>query len=306
MATKAAHETLSCDESAKGEDMKDISVISGGASGMGKESARRLAKDGPILIFDINEPLLKEVHQEFEGAGFEVYSMVADIREPEQLDELVKYAMSIGNVKNVVHAAAWDFNTVEPMPEPQASEEIVKSVVYGTKNMVDAFLPIMENGSFITFTSLAADSAELVDDDYDLWEECYEDDFWDRIMERVNGLELLFGMPQHAYHAYCYAKAFCCHFTAMNASRFGEKGCHIVAVAPGSFDTPLLAPQKAAQDGHGAENLASVTALGRIGQPEEMAELVYDLCQPLMFYITGVNIRMDGGVFAVTKTSQFD
>lgn len=286
--------------------MKNVSVISGGASGMGKESARRLAKDGPILIFDINEPLLKEVHKEFEDAGLEVYSMVADMREPEQLAELVEYATSLGTVKNVIHAAAWDFNTVEPMPEPEASEAIVKSVIYGTKNMVDAFFPVMENGSFISYASLAADSAELVDDDYDLWEEVYEDDFYERVMERVNGLEPLFGMPQHAYHAYCYAKAFCRYFIAMNAGRFGEKGCHIVSVSPGSFDTPLLAPQKAAQNGHGAENLASVTALGRIGQPEEMAELVYDLCQPLMFYISGINITMDGGVYAVTNAPQFD
>ncbi len=286
--------------------MKNISVISGGASGMGKESARRLAKDGPILIFDINEPLLEQTRKEFEDAGFEVYAKVADITDPAQLAELVEYATSIGAVKNVVHAAAKDFNTVEPMPEPAASEEIVDNVIFGTKNMVDAFLPVMENGSFITYASLAADSATITDDDHDLWEEVYEDDFEKRVKEVVNNLEPLFGMPQHAYHAYCYAKAFCRYFVAMNAARFAEKGCHIVAVSPGSFDTPLLAPQKAQQDGRGAENLASVTALGRIGQPEEMAELVYDLCQPLMFYITGINITMDGGVFAVTNVMQLD
>lgn len=286
--------------------MKNVSVISGGASGMGKESARRLAKDGPVVIFDINETLLETVRQEFADAGFEAYSMVADITKPEQLAKVADYAASIGHVKNVIHAAAKDFNTVEPLPEPEASKEIIENVIFGTVNMVDVFLPIMENGSFIAYASLAADSAELEDDDYDLWEEVHEDDFRARVTERVLGLQPLFGMPQHAYHAYCYAKAFCRFFISMNAMRFGEKGCHIVAVSPGSFDTPLLAPQKAAQDGHGAENLASVTALGRIGQPEEMAELVYDLCQPNLFYITGVNITMDGGVYAVTNTPQLD
>ena len=286
--------------------MKNVSVISGGASGMGKESARRLAKDGPVVIFDINETLLETVRQEFADAGFEAYSMVADITKPEQLAKVADYAASIGHVKNVIHAAAKDFNTVEPLPEPEASKEIIENVIFGTVNMVDVFLPIMENGSFIAYASLAADSAELEDDDYDLWEEVHEDDFRARVTERVLGLQPLFGMPQHAYHAYCYAKAFCRFFISMNAMRFGEKGCHIVAVSPGSFDTPLLAPQKAAQDGHGAENLASVTALGRIGQPEDMAELVYDLCQPNLFYITGVNITMDGGVYAVTNTPQLD
>lgn len=286
--------------------MKNVSVISGGASGMGKESARRLAKDGPVVIFDINETLLETVRQEFADAGFEAYSMVADITKPEQLAKVADYAASIGHVKNVIHAAAKDFNTVEPLPEPEASKEIIENVIFGTVNMVDVFLPIIENGSFIAYASLAADSAELEDDDYDLWEEVHEDDFRARVTERVLGLQPLFGMPQHAYHAYCYAKAFCRFFISMNAMRFGEKGCHIVAVSPGSFDTPLLAPQKAAQDGHGAENLASVTALGRIGQPEEMAELMYDLCQPNLFYITGVNITMDGGVYAVTNTPQLD
>ena len=286
--------------------MKNISVISGGASGMGKASARRLAADGPVLLFDINESLLEQVRKEFEDEGLEAYIKVADITSPEQLAELAEYAQSLGTVKNVVHAAAKDFNTVEPMPEPEASEEIVNNVIFGTINMVDAFLPVLENGSFITFSSLAADSATITDDDYDLWDEVYEDDFEERVKEAVNNLEPLFGMPQHAYHAYCYAKAFCRHFVAANAARFAEKGCHIVAVSPGSFDTPLLAPQKAAQDGHGAENLASVTAMQRIGQPEEMAELVYDLCQPLMFYITGFNITMDGGTYAVTHVAQLD
>lgn len=294
------------DECEKGVDMKNISVISGGASGMGKESARRLAKDGAILIFDVNEPLLKKTHQEFDEAGFEVYSRVADITKPEQLAELAEYAASLGTVKNVVHAAAKDFNTVEPMPEPDASDEIVRNVMGGTKNMVDAFYPVIENGTFISFSSLAADSALLSDEDYELWEEVYEDDFFDRVIEAVHNLPPLFGMPQHAYHAYCYAKMFCRYFISMNTARFAEKGCHIVTVSPGSFDTPLLAPQKESQGGNGAANLASVTAMGRIGQPEEMAELVYDLCQPLMFYISGFNITMDGGTYAVTHTPQID
>ena len=90
---------------------------------MGKASARRLAKDGPVLLCDINESLLEQTRQEFEDEGLEAYIKVADITSPAQLAELVEYATSLGTVKNVVHAAAKDFNTVEPNPNPSLSSK---------------------------------------------------------------------------------------------------------------------------------------------------------------------------------------
>jgi NAD(P)-dependent dehydrogenase (short-subunit alcohol dehydrogenase family) len=286
--------------------MAIVSVVSGGASGMGRASAKLLGKDNPVLIFDINEPLLKEAVEEFKAAGIDAHSMVCDITIPGQVDDLVKYATSLGEVKSVVHAAAWDFNTVDAMPEPEASAALVENVMFGTMNMVNAFYPVLRDAAFVSFASLAGYMYKASETDFDLWEEANEAGFFDKVMHVVKSFEPALGMPQHAYVTYCYAKCFCHFYVRANAVRYAENGCNIIAVSPGSFDTPILAPQKALNDGQGAENLASCTAVGRIGRPGEMGELVYRLCDPALRYMTGVDVLMDGGVNAFTTTCQID
>lgn len=102
-----------------------------------------------------------------------------------------------------------------------------------------------------------------------------------------------------AYPAYCASKRFVMYYTMANALRFGKKNNRIFSIAPGSFDTPMLATQAAFMG-----SIIKGTAFQRVGSPEEMAQLIATLLDPKVQYLTGCDIIMDGGKFAMATVKQ--
>ena len=77
-----------------------------------------------------------------------------------------------------------------------------------------------------------------------------------------------------------------------------ERGVRVNALSPGAVDTPIIDGQfKTSAEADGARAFfASITPLGRIGRPEEMASAILFLASDDSSYSTGIDLVADGGI----------
>lgn len=104
---------------------------------------------------------------------------------------------------------------------------------------------------------------------------------------------------------YAAAKAGLMAVARALAVELGGRGIRVNTVSPGTIDTPMLRRDLAGMDdGKIADFLAQVraaNALGRVGEPREIADVVVFLCSQGGSYITGEDILVDGGFLRVKK-----
>lgn len=87
--------------------------------------------------------------------------------------------------------------------------------------------------------------------------------------------------------AYSTSKAALAALTREMAHDFGPLGVRVNAIAPGEVETSILSP--------GTENIVEKLPLRRLGQPGEVADVIYFLCSDASSYVTGTEIEVNGG-----------
>lgn len=87
--------------------------------------------------------------------------------------------------------------------------------------------------------------------------------------------------------AYATSKAALAALTREMAADFAPRGIRVNAISPGEIDTAILSP--------GTETLIGGIPMGRLGQPEEVAKVIYFLCTDPSSYINGAEIHINGG-----------
>ncbi len=113
---------------------------------------------------------------------------------------------------------------------------------------------------------------------------------WGRIINISSASASIGNRGQSNYAA---AKAGVEAFTKSLAKEVGKRDITINAVAPGFISTDMTKNN----DGVNSEYLIKEIPLGRFGEPEEVANLVYFLCSPDSSYITGQTIHINGGLY---------
>lgn len=109
----------------------------------------------------------------------------------------------------------------------------------------------------------------------------------------INISTLNTALPAPGLALYCASKAALEQFTAVAAREFGARGITVNTVSPGATDTDLL---RGSNSPEVLDQMVALTALGRLGEPDDIAGVVAFLAGPDAQWITGQNIRATGGM----------
>ncbi|KIU30187.1 3-hydroxy-2-methylbutyryl-CoA dehydrogenase [Sphingomonas melonis] len=240
-------------------------IVTGGASGLGGGSAKRLAAQGAkVTIFDLNADLGTALAQEIGGHFVRVdvtdeQAVAGAIAEAEGVNGKARILVNCAGIGPPAKVIDRDGNAL-----PLASfSKIVTINLIGTFNVLSKFAAALhtaapigeERGVVINTASVAA---------YD---------------------------GQIGQAAYAASKGGVVGMTLPIARELARYGIRVMTIAPGIFWTPLLAtlPQEA-QDSLGAQ----VPFPSRLGQPDEYAQLVESIVTNPM--LNGETIRLDGAI----------
>jgi NAD(P)-dependent dehydrogenase (short-subunit alcohol dehydrogenase family) len=249
-------------------DIKGCSaLITGGASGLGEATARRLAADGAtVTVFDRNEDRAKEVVADIGGSANLVGG---DVTDPEDCQRAVDQAADAGPLRIAVNCAGtgWVGRVINRDGSPHDLEPfrfIQNLNVIGTFNVMTKAASAMakldptaddERGVIVNTASVAAFDGQI---------------------------------GQLAYSA---SKGAIVGMTLPAARDLAVVGIRVLAIAPGLFDTPLLAMLP--EDARNALG-ESVNFPKRLGVPAEFGALVAHIATNR--YLNAEVIRLDGGI----------
>jgi NAD(P)-dependent dehydrogenase (short-subunit alcohol dehydrogenase family) len=263
-----------------------VSVITGGAGGMGLAVAKIVGRDHTVVICDVSRERLDAAATELGEAQVDCTTVVCDITDQKSVSDLVTAATTVGPIASVIHTAGVS-------PSMGAADLITRINALGTVNVNEAFLAVARDGfAIVNVASMAAHMlpAALIPTKRFAYALRNQDAFMQKMMAvcKVAPARLRAGM------SYSLSKSFVLWYCKSQATRFGRQGVRILSVSPGSFDTAMGRLEE--QSGAGA--MVEYAALKRIGRPEEIAELLAFCASDKASYLTGVDILCDGGVVA--------
>lgn len=267
--------------------MKAVSIVTGGAGGMGLATAKVLGRDHHIIICDINQDRLNVAADELHRLNISCDSVVCDITDRHSIAAAFRLAVSKGKVTSVVHTAGIS-------PQMAGFDSIMKVNALGTLYVVEAAYDIAAEGFvLVCVASMAAHMLPAVI--VPTWS--YSQALVDADAFHRKVLLPCRLVPKGIYrngYSYAVSKNFVIWLCRKNAARFGLKNARIISVSPGSFDTEM----GRLEEKSGSAEMVKGAALKRFGRSEEIAELLAFCASKKAGYLTGVDILCDGGVIA--------
>jgi 3-oxoacyl-[acyl-carrier protein] reductase len=243
-----------------------VAIVTGSARNIGRATAEELAKAGAALVINSLQAkdLCEEVVEGIRAKGGKAITVMADVRNVDAVNAMAVAAeKEFGGIDILVHNAAVRNNTTFEDMTLETFSTTVDISVYGMFNLAKAVLPSMKTrggGSIIG----------------------------------VGGMSSTRGSPTRSHTM--AAKMGLNGFVRGLALDLAQHGIRANQVVVGTYDTvregnPSSAPRAAI-------NLnASNSPLGRLGVPQDMADLIRFVVGPGASYITGQTIHSNGGAF---------
>jgi NAD(P)-dependent dehydrogenase (short-subunit alcohol dehydrogenase family) len=244
-----------------------VALVTGGASGLGAATARRLASGGAkVVIVDRDEARGAELAKELGGAFAKT-----DVTDPAQVEAAIEAAGKLGTLRVAVSCAGvgWAARTLDKTGKPH-DLELFKTVI--GVNLVGTFNVLRLAAAAMSKSDPVVDSGG----------------------ERgviVNTASVAAFDGQIGQIAYASSKAGVVGMTLPAARDLAPVGIRVCTIAPGIFDTPMLG---ALPEDKRAALAADVVFPKRLGSPAEYGAMVASIVEN--GYLNGETIRLDGAL----------
>lgn len=243
-------------------------IITGGSRGLGRDMAINLAKNGIDIIFSYhtNTKKANELISEIQALGQKAKAFPFNANNPEEGKSFMKYVSTYLKEKNqspnfdflINNAGTGTFNLIENTQESQF-DEMLNVHLKSIYFMTQEALPFINKGG--------------------------------RIINISSGLTR-FSFP--GMSAYAIMKGAIEVFTRYLAKELGDKKITANTVAPGAIATDFAGGSN--KDEQKAAIISSITALGRVGEAEDIGGVVAFLCSEKAGWINGQRIEISGGM----------
>ena len=239
-----------------------VALVTGGSRGLGAAIAKRLAHDGAAvaLTYTSSPQKADEVVLAIEAAGGKALALAADSADVKAVKHAVAETVNIlGRLDILVNnAGVGAFAPIDQF----SIDEFDRLVAVNIKGVFvatqEAIRHIGEGGRIIMIGSVSSDST-----------------------------------PFAGISVYALTKGAVASFTRGLARDLAPRGITVNNIQPGPIETDMNPAE-----GDFADGLKKITALGRYGQSDEVAGLVSYLASPEAAFVTGANLKIDGGITA--------
>lgn len=248
-----------------------VALISGGASGLGAESARRLAREGAaVVLTDLAEEAGMALADEIQAAGGKALFQVHDVTSESDWERVVaKTVETFGRLDILVNNAGIALTGLELMTHSLEGWRKTLSV-----NLDGVFLGLRYGGPAIAAGQRGGSVINI-----------------SSIMGKV-------ASPGAA--AYCASKGGVLMLTKAAALEWAPLCIRVNSIHPGYIDTPLVSGilRNIENGNERRQMLVDRHPLGRLGEPREIADAVVFLASDESSFMTGGEMLIDGGYTA--------
>ena len=242
-------------------------IVTGGASGIGRAIAERLATEGALVgVWDINANAANDVAATIVRNGGRARASAVDITDYERVhNAAAEFETAAGSIGGLVNCAGWDRMGRFVDTDPALWRKVVDINLFGALNVLHAVLPRMAARKFGRIVNIASDAGRV-------------------------------GSSGEAVYSACKGGLIAIAKTL--AREHIADGIVVNTICPGPTETPLL-EELAKDGGYGAKvvpKLERAMPMRRLAQPNDYPGAVAFLLSDDAAYITGQTLSVSGGL----------